>query len=170
MNQIEFSNQASKIAPELYQYALRYTNDKEDAEDLLQDTIIRAIKYYKHFEAGSNLKGWLYTILKNTFINDYRRRCKTQALISKTDIFAAIEFSAGVIQNTAESAFIMNDIAKGLRTIPELYSTPFIAYFEGYKYHEIAESLNLPIGTVKTRIHEARKLLKKYLLTYSNID
>jgi RNA polymerase sigma factor (sigma-70 family) len=170
MNQIEFANQASKVVPELFQYALRYTNDREDAEDLLQDTMVRAMKYHNQFEAGSNLKGWLYTILKHTFINEYRRRSKIQALIIKTDILTAVNLSTGATYNTAEGGFIMKDIAKALKAIPELYSIPFISYFEGYKYQEIAESLNLPLGTVKTRIHEARNLLKKYLLTYSKIE
>lgn len=170
MNQIDFASQASKHSAALFQHAMRYTNNSDDAADLLQDTMLKAFKYYKKFEPGSNLKGWLYTILKNTFINDYRRRTKTQDLISTADELTSADLFVSASANEAEGNFVSKDINKALKSIPAQYAKPFISYFEGYKYHEIAEELNLPIGTVKTRIHEARKLLKKYLLTYAKFN
>ncbi|MGM9476187.1 RNA polymerase sigma factor [Pedobacter sp. GSP4] len=170
MTQTEFSQQTSILAPALYQFAMRYTKDHEDSSDLVQDTMMKAFKYYAQFEPGSNLKAWLFTIMKNTFINNYRRKTKTNALISQNEEISYQDLKFSSTQNAGEGTLIMKDIKKALKNIPECYSTPFISYFEGYKYHEIAETLNLPIGTVKTRIHIARKLLKEYLQTYSKYD
>lgn len=170
MTHNEFSQQTSLLAPALYQFAMRHTQNPEDADDLVQDTMMKAFKYYTQFETGSNLKAWLFTIMKNTFINNYRRKTKTNALISQNDEVSYQELKYSATQNAGEGTMIMKDIRKALQNIPEYYSTPFIRHFEGYKYHEIAAQLNLPIGTVKTRIHVARKLLKEYLQSYSNYD
>lgn len=166
----EFSKQTSDLAPQLMQFAMRYTNDSENSNDLIQDTMVKAFKYHAQFEEGSNLKAWLFTIMKNTFINDYRRTVKTQSLITKTDELSYSELSLSASRNSAEGSMIMKDIEKALASIPACYSTPFISHFEGFKYHEIAKELNMPIGTVKTRIHVARKMLKEYLVTYAKFD
>ncbi len=167
MTQSEFSEQASALSSTLHSFAMRYTNDEEDANDLVQDTMMKAIKYYSKFEPGSNLKAWLFTIMKNTFINNYRRKTKTNALISQSDEISSVNLSYSATTNQGEGTLIMKDIKKALKSIPEAYSIPFISYFEGYKYQEIADELNIPIGTVKTRIHVARNLLKDYLKTYA---
>jgi RNA polymerase sigma-70 factor (ECF subfamily) len=170
MTQREFSMQASVLAPFLKSYALNFTRDAEDANDLVQDTMVKAIRYYQQFEMGSNLKGWLFTIMKNTFINDYRRRVKTNALIVQDDEISSANLSNSATRNDAEGNFIMKDIKTAIASLPEVYAVPFVRFFEGYKYHEIAEDLNIPIGTVKTRIHVARGLLKNYLVTYAKYD
>ncbi|WP_316739178.1 sigma-70 family RNA polymerase sigma factor [Pedobacter aquatilis] len=170
MTTTEFSKQTSTLAPYLLQFAMRYTNDAENANDLVQDTMVKAFKYHAQFEEGSNLKGWLFTIMKNTFINDYRRKVRSQSLITKTDELSSSDLSLSASRNSAEGSMIMKDIQIALKSIPECYSKPFISHFEGFKYHEIAEELNMPIGTVKTRIHIARKLLKEYLTTYAKYD
>ncbi|MCX2574776.1 RNA polymerase sigma factor [Pedobacter sandarakinus] len=170
MTQSEFSQQASALTPLLRQFAMRYTNDNEDANDLIQDTMMKAIKYYAQFEPGSNLKAWLFTILKNTFINNYRKKTKANALITQNDEISSVDLSYSASRNEAEGTFIMKDIRKAIDTLPESYAKPFISFFEGYKYHEIAEELNIPIGTVKTRIHVARTLLKDYLKSYAKYN
>lgn len=170
MTQKEFSNQASSLAPFLKSYAMNFTKDPEDANDLVQDTMVKAIRYYQQFEFGSNLKGWLFTIMKNTFINDYRKRVKTNSLIVQEDELSSAHLANSATCNHAEGSFIMKDIKTAINSIPEVYSKPFVLFFEGYKYHEIADDLNIPIGTVKTRIHVARGLLKNYLLTYAKYD
>lgn len=149
---------------------MRYTNDPENANDLIQDTMMKAFKYYAQFEEGSNLKAWLFTIMKNTFINDYRRKVKSQSLISKTEELSYGDLSLSASRNGAEGTMIIKDIEIALKSIPECYLQPFISHFEGFKYHEIAEELDMAIGTVKTRIHVARKLLKEYLSTYAKFD
>lgn len=152
----------------LYGHALRLTKDIDDAKELVQDTMLRALRFYNNFQEGTNLHGWLYVIMKNTFINGYRRRSVTQNLIVKTDSPGIHELYKGSVENTVTGKFIIADIQKALTCLPEDYANAFKRYFEGYKYCEIASEFDLPIGTVKTRIHKARGLLKKYLERYEN--
>lgn len=167
MTKLEFNNLVNCHAGSLKSYAFNFTKDADDAADLVQDTMLKAITYYTKFKEGTNLKGWLFTIMKNTFINNYRRLSKTNALITKSDEISSANLSFSADRNEAESKFIMGDINKALAQLPKEYYVPFIRYFEGYKYHEIADMLEIPIGTVKTRIHVARGILKKYLKTYA---
>ncbi|MGY4385222.1 RNA polymerase sigma factor (sigma-70 family) [Pedobacter sp. UYP24] len=150
----------------LQSFALKFTNDEDDAKDLVQDTMLKAIRYSDRYQSGTNLRAWLYTILRNTFINDYRRNSRREQVVTVTDDISSAQLSKSAACNLGEGKFTMNDIQFALKKLqPELY-TPFIKYFEGYKYHEIADELNIPIGTVKTRIHVARQLLKKTLSIY----
>lgn len=151
-------------------HALKFTNDVEDANDLVQDTLVKAIRFYKNFQEGTNIKGWLFVIMRNTFINNYRRIAKTRTLITQTDEISSVNLMHSSTKNQAEGKFIVGDINKALASLPEAYHTPFVKYFEGYKYHEIADMLQIPLGTVKTRIFVAREMLKKYLKTYSQIS
>lgn len=147
-------------------HALRYTKNEDDAEDLVQDTMVKALRFYESFQEGTNIRGWLFVIMRNTFINDYRKTVKKQELITQTDEISSQDLMVSASSNQATGGFVMDDIKKALTSLPESYSVPFIRYFEGHKYHEIAEALNIPLGTVKTRIHIAREMLKKYLKTY----
>lgn len=167
MTKNEFNLQLNSHAGSLQSFALNFTKDVEDANDLVQDTMLKAVTYYSKFKEGTNLKGWLFTIMKNTFINNYRRLVKTNSLITQSEEISSSNLHYSATKNTSDSKFIIGDINKALATLQPEYYVPFIKYFEGYKYHEIAEILNIPIGTVKTRIHVARQILKKYLKTYS---
>jgi RNA polymerase sigma-70 factor (ECF subfamily) len=166
MTKIEFNTLVLRQASSLKIYALRFTHDSDDANDLVQDTLLKAITYYNKFKEGTNLKGWLYTIMKNTFINNYRRFVKISSFVTKTDEISSSQLSFSATLNGGEQKFVMDDIKSALASLQEEYYIPFTMYFEGYKYHEIAEHLEIPIGTVKTRIHVARKLLKKDLKVY----
>ena len=166
MNELQFNNLIREHSYSLRVHAMRYTKNEDDADDLVQDTMIKAIRFYKNFQEGTNIKGWLYVIMRNTFINDYRRNTKKNALITQTDEISSQDLMVSASANKATGTFIMGDIQKALASIPEIYATPFIRYFEGHKYQEIAEEFHMPIGTVKTRIHMAREMLKKYLKTY----
>jgi RNA polymerase sigma factor (sigma-70 family) len=166
MTKIEFNTLVMRQAPSLKMYALHFTHDSDDANDLVQDTLLKAITYYNKFKEGTNLKGWLYTIMKNTFINNYRRFVKISSFVTKTDEISSAQLSFSATGNGGEQKFVMDDIKKALSSLQKEYYTPFTMYFEGYKYHEIADHLQIPIGTVKTRIHVARKLLKKDLKAY----
>jgi len=167
MNKIEFSNKVVQEAGALNHYARYFTRDVENASDLVQDTMLKAFSYYEKFKAGTNLQAWLYTILKNTFINYYRRKVKTNSFILKTDIISSSDLYRSSLRNNAEGKFVMKDIEHALSKLSEEYYYPFTMYYEGYKYHEIAEQFQIPIGTVKTRIHVARQLLKKRLKPYA---
>jgi RNA polymerase sigma factor (sigma-70 family) len=166
MTNIEFSTLVTRQASSLKIYALRFTHDSDDANDLVQDTILKAITYYNKFKEGTNLKGWLYTIMKNTFINNYRRIVKIGSFVTKTDEISSQQLSYSASKNLGESKFVMDDIKSALANLQKEYYIPFTMYFEGYKYHEIADHLTIPIGTVKTRIHVARKMLKDDLKVY----
>jgi len=130
--------------------------------------MLKAITYYNKFKEGTNLKGWLYTIMKNTFINNYRRFIKMNTFVSKSDEISSPNLVFSSTKNQGEAKFVMDDLKKALDRLPNDYYLPFTMYFEGHKYHEIADHLEIPIGTVKTRIHVARKLLKKSLRAYDN--
>ncbi len=168
MTTIEFNTLVVHQANSLRSYAFQFTRDSDDANDLVQDTILKAITCYNKFNEGTNLKGWLYTIMKNTFINNYRRFVKLNSFVSQADEISSSNLVFSSVSNHAEAGFIMNDIKRALSGLPTEYYLPFTMYFDGYKYHEISDHLNIPIGTVKTRIHVARKLLKKSLKPYDN--
>ncbi|HLT42145.1 MAG TPA: RNA polymerase sigma factor [Sphingobacteriaceae bacterium] len=166
MKKHEFNAMVTRETESLRMYALRFTRNSEDANDLVQDTMLKAITYYDKFKAGTNLKGWLYTIMKNTFINNYRRNTKANSVITQTDEISSSNLFFSSTKNKGENIFVMDDIQDALTNLQEDYYRPFSMYFEGYKYHEIADHLEIPIGTVKTRIHVARKSLKKTLKSY----
>ncbi len=152
--------------PTLRSFALRFTKDHDEINDLLQDTMIKAIRYYGQFKEGTNIKAWLFTIMRNTYINEYRRNVRKNALITTEEEISSSHLLESSSKNAGEGKFAMADIQKALANIPETYATPFIKYFEGYKYEEIAERMGIPLGTVKTRIHMARQLLQKQLKQY----
>jgi RNA polymerase sigma factor (sigma-70 family) len=166
MTQSEFGALVTKQSSSLKMYALNFTKDMEDAEDLVQDTLLKAIIYFDKFKEGTNLKGWLYTIMKNTFINNYRRIVKVNATVVQSEEISSNNLLYSATINAGEGNFVLRDIKEALLSLSDDYKVPFTMYFEGYKYHEIAKYLNIPIGTVKTRIHVARKLLKQYLKPY----
>lgn len=162
----DFNYRLYSYKDSLHSFAISFTRDVEDANDLVQDTMLKAINYSGHFKEGTNFKAWLYTIMKNTFINNYRRATKTHSIMSITEDIGSdkLHYSASV--NGSDGKFVMEDIYKALDKLQPEYYVPFLKYFEGFKYYEIAEQLDIPIGTVKTRIHIARQLLKKSLKMY----
>mgnify|MGYP003575018794 CR=1 FL=1 len=161
-----YTQMLNEHTPMLRSFAYRFTRDTEEVNDLLQDTMVKALRYYEKFETGTNLRAWLFTIMRNTFINDYRRNTRRNELITTEEEISSAHLSQSASSNAGEGKFAMADIQRALDSIPKQYSTPFIQYFEGYKYEEIANALDIPIGTVKTRIHMARQLLQKKLKPY----
>lgn len=151
----------------LQNFAFKFTQNLDDADDLVQDTILKAMRYSKMFQDGSNMKAWLYTIMKNTFINDYRKSTKRLSVMDTTEEISSAQLFKSASENQANNKFISDDVNKALGKLNPDYYIPFTKYFEGYKYHEIADMLNIPIGTIKTRIHVARQLLKSDLKIYS---
>lgn len=166
MTRKQFSTVVTEQTESLKTFALRFTRNSEDANDLVQDTVLKAITYYDKFKVGTNIKGWLYTIMKNTFINNYRRTTKKNSYVTQTDDISSENLVYSATRNRGESKFIMDDIREAMLGLSDDYYIPFTMHFEGYKYYEIAEHLDLPIGTVKTRIHVARKTLKQSLKVY----
>jgi RNA polymerase sigma-70 factor (ECF subfamily) len=163
---LEFNRQLFTFKDTLRHFAISFTKNEDDADDLVQETFLKAIRYAAKFEQGTNLKSWLYMILKNTFINNYRRANKLKFYKAESAGLAADNYENNAAGNKGESKCALDDIQGALAKLPYEYYYPFIKYFEGYKYHEIAAELNIPIGTVKTRIHCARLVLKKNLKMY----
>ena len=153
MTALEFSYSISNLSKSLKPVAYRLTRDREDAEDLVQETVFKAFSNRDKFAEGTNLKAWLFTIMKNTFIDT-------------TDNLHYINSTDNITENLAFSSFAMKDIKKAINRLDDIYKQPFLMHFRGFKYYEIAEKLNIPIGTVKNRIHIARKELKDQLKAY----
>lgn len=166
MTQTEFSNCVSLHARSLRSHALNFTKDPDDANDLLQDTLLKATRFAESFNQGTNIRGWLFVIMKNTFINNYHKTQKSRLRLVQEDEISSANLANSASVNEALSNFAVSDIKTALSNLPEMYVIPFIKYFEGYRYEEIAQELNIPIGTVKTHIHQARILLKKRLKRY----
>ena len=168
MTALEFSYSINNLASSLKPFALRLTKDHEEANDLLQETLLKAYTNRDKFAEGTNLKAWLYTIMKNTFITNYQRMVRRNTFIDTTDNMHYINSSGSTTANLAFSKFAMADIYKAIEKLDEAYKTPFMMHFRGFKYYEIADRLNIPIGTVKNRIHIARKELKSMLKIYAS--
>jgi RNA polymerase sigma factor (sigma-70 family) len=166
MKNISFNSEIYTHQSSLKVFAMRFTQNLEDANDLVQDTLLKAIRYHNLYKDGTNLRGWLFTIMKNTYINTYRKATVHRALIDTEEDLTSIHLLKSSSRNEVENKFISDDIFTALKTLEPVYYAPFMRYFEGYKYHEIAEELDIPIGTVKTRIHMARKVLKNALKMY----
>jgi len=170
MTVIEFNRQLVDQQLPLRRFAYSLTMNGEEAQDLVQDTFMKALYYRERFMDATNLKAWLYTIMKNTFINNYRKAIKTRQLIHITDDLSAIRPAMGSGAPGAESLIREKQIRSAIDALQEDYRIPFTRYFDGYKYKEIADELQLPIGTVKSRIFLARKKLMAELkeLAYRN--
>ncbi|MFK7953178.1 MAG: RNA polymerase sigma factor [Ekhidna sp.] len=168
MTALEFGYQIDNLTPALKPYALKLTRDGEEANDLLQETVYKAYSNRTKFQVGTNLKAWMYTIMRNTFITNYQRMVRRKTFIDTTENNHFINSSSTAINNEAVSSFVMKDINSAVDDLKDMYKIPFTMYFKGFKYHEIAEKLSIPIGTVKNRIHIARKELKDVLSVYAN--
>jgi RNA polymerase sigma factor (sigma-70 family) len=167
MTALEFTYHIETVSKSLRPFALRLTKDSEDANDLLQETLLKAFTNREKFTPGTNLKAWLYTIMKNTFITNYQRLVRRNTFIDTTENLHYLNSPDHLTDNLAQSAFIMEDIQKALDRLDDAYRTPFVMHFRGFKYHEISQKLSIPIGTVKNRIHIARKELKDLLKQYA---
>jgi RNA polymerase sigma-70 factor (ECF subfamily) len=168
MTAIEFNTRIMNEKSSLKNFALSLTRNTDDALDLLQDTYVKAITYREKFEDSTNLKAWLFTIMKNTFINAYRRNVKTRALIVKGDDIALNRAFKQNSYDHSESRLNAKEIIKHIEKLDDDYKVPFTRYYNGYKYEEIAQEMQLPLGTVKSRIFIARKILMDALKHFRN--
>lgn len=166
MSVIEFNESVISMSTNLRPYAINLTKDLDDANDLLQETMHRALINRDKYAYGTNLKAWLFTIMKNIFINSYRRKVKRNTIIDTTDNLFYLNSSNNITANRAEGNFVVEDIMYAINELSDDYREPFMMHFKGYKYQEIADKLALPLGTVKSRIFFARKELKRRLDVY----
>jgi RNA polymerase sigma-70 factor (ECF subfamily) len=166
MASLEFNNLLLNNADFLKPFAVNLTKDSEVAKDLYQETLYKALANQEKYNVGTNIKAWLFTIMRNIFINDYRRRAKQQTIFDNTGNDYLLNYRQPSVFNAAESELRLKEIYQAIYQLPEIFKTPFLLYFEGYKYHEISEALSEPLGTIKSRIHFARKLLKEQISRY----
>ncbi len=170
MTVTEFNTRVVDFVENMEPIALNLTKDFEDARDLLQETMYKAFTNRDKFKDGTNLKAWLYTIMKNIFINNYRRQKKKNTIIDTTDNFNYVNLAGNDLPNEGESEMNLEDIYKAINKLNFSYRKPFLMHYKGFKYEEIADELAIPVGTVKSRIHLARKQLKKQLPMFENFN
>jgi RNA polymerase sigma-70 factor (ECF subfamily) len=170
MSQLEFHTKLDNLASVLNAFAYNLTKNVEDAKDLYQETAFRAITNQDKFRPGTNLKAWLFTIMKNIFINNYRKKAKANTIMDSTDNMYYINSGSTTINNQAESNIMMKELIKMIEELDASIKVPFLMHYQGFKYQEIADQLDLPLGTVKSRIFFARKELKSLIGNrYKNI-
>ncbi len=158
----------------MYNFAYRLTFDEDDANDLVQDTYLKAFRFIHSFEKGTNAKAWLFRILKNSFINDYRKKSKEPAKVDYQDVETYYNSDDVDRQITPDlrveslQDMIGDEISNALNSLDVDFRTVIILCdLEGFKYEEMAKILDIPIGTVRSRLHRARNLLKEKLSTYA---
>lgn len=166
MSAVEFNEILLSNAGFLKPFAVNLTRDNEAANDLYQETLYKALANQEKYNAGTNIKAWLFTIMRNIFINNYRRKAKQKTILDSTPNDFLINLKQATVSNAAESDLRIKEIQQAVQQLPEIFKTPFLLYFDGYKYNEIAAALNEPLGTIKSRIHFARKLLKEQISRY----
>ena len=167
MTQIEFNHRVTDLYKPLKNFALKLTRNMEDAADLTQETMTKAFYNHDKFREGTNMKAWLYTIMKNIFINNYRRKSGNLIVHDDTENQFYLNSYPQKTGNLGERKMIMQDISAAIDKLSKNLRVPFEMAFQGYKYEEIATYMKVPLGTVKIRIHNARKKLKKALGDYN---
>jgi RNA polymerase sigma factor (sigma-70 family) len=166
MSSVEFNQLLVNNADFLKPFAITLTRDSEAAKDLFQETLYRALANREKYNVGTNIKAWLYTIMRNIFINNYRRKSKQKTIFDSTPNDFLLNNNQTAVAGAAESNLRVKDLQAAIYKLPEIFRNPFLLYFDGFKYHEIAEMLREPLGTIKSRIHFARKLLKAEIQRY----
>lgn len=174
-----FQADVTELIPQLYGMALRLARNRTDAEDLVQDALLRAYRGYHTFREGTNLRAWLFRILTNTFINEYRRRSRRPQETELVDGGEFIPYRPGDHQQVRSwsrapedqliEQIFESDIVEAIENLPVIYRIPvLLADVEGLSYKEIAKSLDVPMGTVMSRLHRGRNALRKALWEYAS--
>ena len=168
MTSMEFNYMLTNMEKHLVYFAKRLTNNEDDAKDLLQETFLKALTFQDKFTETTNFKAWLFTIMKNIFINNYRRNIRAKTIIDTTDNLYHINTSNTSVPITPESNISEKEIRSGIEKLEDDHRIPFEMHTKGFKYKEIAEKLDISIGTVKSRIFFGRKKLMESLKDFKN--
>ena len=167
MTTIEYNHNLSKIESLLFGFAMKLTRNSDNARDLYQETLMRSYDKRDRFQAGTNFKSWVTTIMYNSFINQYRKN-KTKNKVIKPIEDYMVEKPSG--KSEVDSLFLLKDLKEMINSLSDNFRIPFQMHIDGYQYDEISEQLDLPIGTTKSRIFYARKQLQSMVTTrYKNI-
>lgn len=169
-----FEREFYPLIDSLYNFAYHLAYNEEDANDLVQDTFLKAYRFAESYEQGTNAKAWLFKILKNAFINEYRRKSKEPAKIDYEEIIGYQDAEdakpAGTVDLRQEifQGMIGDEVTRALNAIPVDFRTVILLCdIEGFTYEEIAKIIDIPIGTVRSRLHRAREMLKVMLMRYA---
>jgi len=163
MTAIQFDQRLLGIQDKLLYFALSLTANDDSARDLLQETTLKALTYREQFVNNTNFKAWVFTIMKNTFINNYRRDQKTRTTFDSTEDAIRAAYKRNYASETPENVYAVMEMSSKVEKLDDDFRVPFKMHTQGFKYKEIAEELDLPIGTVKSRIFFTRKKLQEML-------
>ncbi len=150
----------------LLSFALKLTLNRDEAHDLVQDTTLKALKNEEKFVDNANFKGWMFTIMRNIFINNYRKSSRENTIVDSSDDLYRLNLPQDSGLETPDGAFAISEISSIIAGFPDDFRKPFSMHIAGYKYEEIAERLQMPLGTVKSRIFFTRKRLREILKDY----
>jgi RNA polymerase sigma-70 factor (ECF subfamily) len=157
---LNFNNEINKLQSVLHNFAFKLTKNSEDTKDLFQETAYRAFVNKDKFREGTNIKAWLFTIMRNIFINNYRKKIKNNTILDSTDNQYYLNSGSVSVVNDASSSIMRDELQELVDDLEDGIRIPFLMHFYGYKYQEISQQLDLPLGTIKSRIFFARKALK----------
>ena len=163
MRTMDFTQNLLGMQTELRRFALKLTADKEEADDLLQETSLKALDNEDKYTPDTNFKGWMYTIMRNIFINNYRKTVRDQTFVDQTENLYHLNLPQDSGFDSTEGNYDLKEIRRIVNSLPKEYRVPFSMYISGFKYREIADRLGLPIGTVKSRIYFTRHRLQRDL-------
>ena len=163
MRTVDFTQNLLGMQSELHRFAMKLTADKEEADDLLQETSLKALDNEDKYTPDTNFKGWMYTIMRNIFINNYRKTVRDQTFVDQTENLYHLNLPQDSGFDSTEGNYDLKEIRRIVNSLPKEYWVPFSMYISGFKYREIADRLGLPIGTVKSRIYFTRQRLQRDL-------
>lgn len=166
MGTAKFQSNLMSLQANMLNFAYMLTSNHDDAYDLLQDTTLKALDNEDKFTEGTNFKGWVFTIMRNIFINNYRRGARQATVVDTTENLYLLNIAQDSGMETPEGSYSVSEISDSISDLPEEFRIPFSMHVAGYKYNEIAEHMQLPLGTVKSRIFFARKKLQQRFADY----
>ena len=166
MNATALESRLMNLQSNMLNFAYMLTSNRDDAYDLMQDTMLKVLDNADKYTDNTNFKGWVFTIMRNIFINNYRRMSRSATVIDKTADYYHLNLSQDSGLETPEGSIGAGEIADAINEFPEKYRVPFTLHVAGYKYNEIAEQMDLPLGTVKSRIFFARQELQQRFADY----
>ena len=163
MKSLSFRKDLIGVQEELLRFAYKLTADREEANDLLQETSLKALDNEEKYVPDTNFKGWMYTIMRNIFINNYRKIVRDQTFVDQTDNYYHLNLPQDSGFISTEGAYDLKEMHRIVNALPKEYKVPFSMHVSGFKYREIADNLGLPLGTVKSRIFFTRQRLQQEL-------
>ena len=164
----KFRQKLVELQGNMFQFAYQLTSDKEQANDLLQETTLKILTNEDKYTENTNFKAWVLTIMKNTFINNYRQEVRHATIVDKSEDLYQLNLCQESGLDTPEGSYSMREITEAINHITDEFRIPFNLFVSGYKYTEIAEKMNIPVGTVKSRVFHVRKMLQEKLKDFRN--